>query len=150
MLVALALTGPSMFGTFGVPSTITRFALTLFLALLAAHGRLPLPSVLQKATQKVSAALGSRTSHVLGEISYGTYLTHVLLIPFVLTAVRGFGWNPVVTTLALLLVLFPVTFVLAWFLHVCVERPGIAYGRRCIKRLKISKITPLIAQPETI
>jgi peptidoglycan/LPS O-acetylase OafA/YrhL len=53
--------------------------------------------------------------------------------------------NPAVLTLAVLGIVVPVTFTLAWILHVGVENHGIAFGRRCIERLKTPKTAPQIA-----
>jgi peptidoglycan/LPS O-acetylase OafA/YrhL len=146
VIAAVILCTLPLFEQFGVRSMAMRIVLAAVLALLAAHGRLPLPLPLQKTIQRISSAFGSRIGHFLGEISYGTYLTHSLIIPPVLAALRVNGWNPAVTTLALLLIVVPVTFTLASILHVGIEGQGIAFGRRCIERLKTPKSVPQIAE----
>jgi peptidoglycan/LPS O-acetylase OafA/YrhL len=133
IIAAMVLAVQPTFGGFGYLSTALRILMVGGLSALAAHDRLPVPHGL---IQRVSDALSSRVGFFLGEISYGVYLTHSVIILPVAAALQATGWPPAVVRLALLAVAVPTIFTVAWVLHVGIERRGIAFGRRCIERLK--------------
>ncbi|HEY9066780.1 MAG TPA: acyltransferase [Burkholderiaceae bacterium] len=77
-------------------------------------------------------ALGSRIGHVLGELSYGLYLVHLLIVIPVCgwLAANQSTWGSGARVAAALAVAVPVSYLLAAIGHVAVEKPGIALGRR--------------------
>ncbi|MDQ6935334.1 MAG: acyltransferase [Actinomycetota bacterium] len=114
--------------------TYSHWTATLPIAL--AFGVLMLATVL--APRWAQSPVANRASRGLGDISYGVYLWHLLIIGFVVTTV---GFDPNRTTGAFL-TLFAVTLggslVLATLSLVFVERPCIRWARRCSRRIERS------------
>ncbi|HKX40370.1 MAG TPA: acyltransferase [Burkholderiaceae bacterium] len=101
-------------------------------ALAGAAGR----TLLRHAAQ----ALSSRVGHVLGELSYGLYLVHLLvLIPVCgWLAVHHAAWSGGVRLAAALAVAVPLSYLLAAIGHVAFEKPGIALGRRWVGKRRVA------------
>ncbi|MBS0252876.1 MAG: acyltransferase [Proteobacteria bacterium] len=85
-----------------------------------------------------------RASHRLGAISYDLYLCHgaVLAAVFAIPALRDAALTSRLTYWVVLASIVTVAVMLALALHVWIERPGMALGRRVIARLR----TPQIAR----
>lgn len=85
----------------------------------------------------VSRLLGSRPFFWLGELSYGTYLIHLLILQPVAAAVIGqFGTGLAAAGRFALTgaIVVPVTYVLAFATYKLVELPGQRLGKAVIKR----------------
>lgn len=85
----------------------------------------------------VSRLLGSRPFFWLGELSYGTYLIHLLILQPVAAAVIGqFGTGLGAAARFALTgaIVVPVTYVLAFVTYRLVELPGQRLGKAAIKR----------------
>ena len=86
----------------------------------------------------VSRLLGSRPFYWLGELSYGTYLIHLLILQPVAAAVIGqFGTGLGAAGRFALTgaIVVPVTYVLAFVTYKLVELPGQRLGKAMIKRV---------------
>lgn len=94
------------------------------------------------ATGPVSRLLGSRPFHWLGELSYGTYLIHLLILqPVAAWAIGAFGRDigaPIRFALVAGIVA-PVTYALAYLTYRLVELPGQALGKALIRRVTHSR-----------
>ena len=102
----------------------------------------------------VSRLLGSRPFYWLGELSYGTYLIHLLILQPVAAAVIGqFGTGIGAAARFALTgaIVVPVTYALAFVTYKLVELPGQRLGKTMIKRVAGNR-TPRALQtaPEKI
>lgn len=102
----------------------------------------------------ISRLLGSRPFYWLGELSYGTYLIHLLILQPVAAAVIGqFGTGLGAAGRFALTgaIVVPVTYALAFVTYKLVELPGQKLGKAVIKRVAGDR-TPRALQtaPETI
>ncbi len=91
------------------------------------------------AIDAMSRLLGSRPFYWLGELSYGTYLIHLLILQPVAAAVIGaFGTGlGAVGRFALTgVIVVPVTYALAWLCYRLVELPGQRLGKAAIRRFE--------------
>lgn len=105
--------------------SVARLALAATLFGLA-HGPL-LPAIAGKAAKKADALLGVKPFYWLGELSYGVYLIHLLVLIPVAALVLNFT-APVRFGLALAITLLA-SYGLAYVAHLMVERPGRDLGR---------------------
>jgi peptidoglycan/LPS O-acetylase OafA/YrhL len=84
-----------------------------------------------------SRLLGSKPFHWLGELSYGTYLIHLLILqPVAAWAIAEFGRGigaPVRFALVVLIVA-PITYGIAFVTYKLVELPGQALGKALLRR----------------
>jgi peptidoglycan/LPS O-acetylase OafA/YrhL len=84
----------------------------------------------------------NRLARWLGQISYGTYVWHVIVIVFLVWTV---GWLPENSTLAWLkymAVVIPTALTLGWLSFRFVERPVMDAARRYLKRRAAAKVPP--------
>ncbi len=84
---------------------------------------------------RADALLGGRLGHFLGEMSYGVYLIHLLvLIPILGLLSARYGQD--LSSLGRFAIAAPVTiamtYLIAAAMHAAIEMPGIAIGRRII------------------
>lgn len=90
----------------------------------------------------LSRLLGSKPFHWLGELSYGTYLIHLLILqPVAAWAIAQFGSDigaPVRFALVAGIVA-PITYGIAFATYKLVELPGQALGKALIKRVTHSR-----------
>ncbi|WP_342237358.1 acyltransferase family protein [Inquilinus sp. OTU3971] len=90
---------------------------------------------LARALSRMAAMLGSRPFHLLGEASYGVYLTHLLvLLPaaaFVSTTLGAATPAPARFALAMAITL-PIVAAATWLAYTTIEMPGRALGRRLL------------------
>jgi peptidoglycan/LPS O-acetylase OafA/YrhL len=89
----------------------------------------------------VRAALSSRAGVIAGELAYGVYLIHLLVVVRLAGWLLGFeayaGSNKgSLRFLALGVIALPVTLVLSWAVHRWIEQSGIALGKRLVRRLR--------------
>lgn len=111
----------------------------LFFVLLHRHR---LPAGIRRPFLALADGLAGRLGHGLGELSYGAYLVHLLVMLPVL------GWlasnEPDMRHsgqfLIGLVVVVPVTYAIAALAHVAVEKPGIELGRRLLRRKSQPKL----------
>lgn len=85
----------------------------------------------------VSRLLGSRPFHWLGELSYGTYLIHLLILQPVAAAVigqYGMGLSAIGRFALTGAIVVPVTYALAFLTYKLVELPGQRLGKTVIRR----------------
>ena len=102
----------------------------------------------------VSRLLGSRPFYWLGELSYGTYLIHLLILQPVAAAVIGrfgTGLGAVERFMLTGAIVVPATYALAFVTYKLVELPGQRIGKAVIKRA-VGRGTPRAHQtvPERI
>lgn len=90
------------------------------------------PCVLGSKTDRVSRALGHRAVRRVGQLSYGVFCCHMLLIELIVAALElelfNFSW------LGLFVLVMITSFMVAELLYRWVERPAIRYGRRLDRR----------------
>ncbi|MFS2111686.1 acyltransferase family protein [Sphingomonas sp. Sphisp140] len=101
----------------------------------------------------VSRLLGSRPFHWLGELSYGTYLIHLLILQPVAAAVIGhFGTGLGAAGRFVLTgaVVVPVTYALAFVTYKLVELPGQKLGKAVIRRATGSAMRSRQTVPEEL
>ncbi|MDR5744311.1 acyltransferase [Caballeronia sp. LZ029] len=105
----------------------------LFSAESMRFGALALPVV-----RILRRALGIRFGKVMGDLAYSFYLIHLLvLLPvagFLTKFERYLNAPGAVRFIAVALIVGTITFGLSWLLHRAVEQPGIALGKRLLKR----------------
>jgi peptidoglycan/LPS O-acetylase OafA/YrhL len=108
------------------------------ITLLVNAQRLPPLGGGAKVLQWISQLLGSPFARFLGESSYGVYLLHLLvMIPTIALTLKWLqpGSRPVLFLVTIAIVV-PVTYAIAWALHLAVEKPGIQLGRRILSRFR--------------
>jgi peptidoglycan/LPS O-acetylase OafA/YrhL len=99
----------------------------LFFVLVHAHR---LPALASGAAQAVSDFLGNRFFHTLGELSFGAYLAHLLVMqPVIAYLIRHFEMSDPVRWLVALVVTIPATYALAAIGYRFVEMQGQKIGR---------------------
>ncbi len=124
--------------SFQILPRLSDAGIILTLIALALSHKMGLPTDILRGVEKISTTLGNRFFHFLGEMSYGVYLIHFFItIPVCayLLANHGDLSSPVRFFTAVLICL-PVTYGIAYLLHVTVEQPGIAWGRNIVKNLQ--------------
>jgi peptidoglycan/LPS O-acetylase OafA/YrhL len=89
----------------------------------------------------VSALLGNRAFHWLGEMSYGLYLSHLLILVPVVAAVSGISEPPVRFAIAVAITA-AASFATAWLGYRLIENPGRALGRRILR----DRFRPAVAE----
>lgn len=90
----------------------------------------------------VSRLLGSKPFHWLGELSYGTYLIHLLILqPVAAWAIAEFGRGIGAPTRFVLvfLIVAPITYGIAFATYKLVELPGQALGKALLRRTTHSR-----------
>lgn len=116
---------------------------------LLVHPRLA-PGAVAGAVAGVARTLGNRFFYWLGELSYGTYLIHLLILqPLAAFVIGRFGHDlsaPARFGLVILL-LVPAVYSLAWLTYRTVEVPGRDLGRRLLGRFGRRPARPGAAQP---
>lgn len=132
-MVAIALVAVPIDGDISIRATVVRIALALLMFGLIHHQQLSdLPA---KALKPLAAALGSRPFHFLGEMSYGIYLIHLMiLLPVMALVATTFGAStpaPVRFAMAFGLAA-PIVAALAYIAYRTIETPGRAMGRRLL------------------
>lgn len=101
----------------------------------------------------VSRLLGSRPFHWLGELSYGTYLIHLLILqPVAAGAIGKFGIGLGAAGRFALTgaIVIPATYALAFLTYKLVELPGQRLGKAVIKRAIGSTMRAHQTMPEKI
>ena len=135
LVLALVLAVVPIGGPQGVMHLFVREALTVgFFALI--HWR-SIPVV-----DRVSRFLGSTPLHWLGELSYGIYLVHLLVLtPVAALAIRWFGaLPPPGLRFGIVFAVVAATgYTLAFVGYRLIERPGQTIGRRLLKMMGRSK-----------
>lgn len=128
LVVSIVLVAIPLGGEHGMRALVVREALVIgFFALVLWNSRGPLRIVLGP----LSRLLGSPFFHWLGELSFGTYLVHLLvLMPVSAWAIGAFGTgiSPLVRFLVVASLVVPVTYALAFVGYRLVEVPGQKLG----------------------
>ncbi|KSW22626.1 MULTISPECIES: acyltransferase [unclassified Pseudomonas] len=89
-----------------------------------------------------SRILGAKPFFWLGELSYGVYLVHLLVIhPVSASLIERFGgnWSKLGIFSATLLISLIVAYSVAWIGYSLIEKPGQALGRKIIKSIQSRK-----------
>ncbi|MEZ2129128.1 MULTISPECIES: acyltransferase family protein [unclassified Sinorhizobium] len=98
------------------------------------HHRM-LPGVAGRIGERISTLLGNRFSHWLGELSFGVYLIHLILLqPIAAFIIQHLG-NDIsapIRFLMTIVVLIPLSYALAYLGFTRVEMPGQKVGRRVL------------------
>lgn len=111
---------------------------------LLSDGTLPGSKWMEKVMRPVRSVMSCSKSRILGDLSYGLYLVHLLvLVPvagFLTTSPWYIQSDSVVRFLICLILVAPVSYAIAWIGHRYIELPGIAWGKRAVKlgRFKFS------------
>ncbi len=135
---AMAIVGIHLFTKFGISSSVFRIFMTAGFVLLAVHHRMELPVIVSNTIGWFGRMLGTKPFHMLGEISYGIYLYHLLiLIPVAGYVISTHGGNlsPLAITLIVLFVTLLLTAAVAIFSYFAIEKPGIQLGRSIVKKI---------------
>ena len=107
--------------------------LVLILFYLLSDGSLPATRILEKTLVPVRRTLSGGASRFLGDTSYGLYLVHLLiLIPAAgyLAKIPAYISSNSVSRFAIcLLMVLPISLMLAWLGHRMIELPGIKLGK---------------------
>lgn len=94
--------------------------------------------------EQIQRVMSNRLSRFLGDTSYGVYLLHLLLlIPIAgyLSTMPAFNALPVAARLiGCILCLAPPAYLGAWLLHLAIERPGIAMGKKATRVHMVSTV----------
>lgn len=110
--------------------------LTASIYYLLSDGSLPFSKWVEQATCPLRAGLSCSTSRALGDLSYGLYLVHLLvLIPVagLLTANPMYVQSSSIVRFSICLILVaPISYALAWVGYKCIEVPGIAWGKKVV------------------
>lgn len=107
---------------------MVRLLLVMMFFLLVHAPRLP--SILSGVAQSVSNHLGNRFFHMLGELSFGAYLAHLLIMqPVVAWLVRNSDMGDPARWLATLAISIPLTYAVAAVGYNLVEMQGLKIGR---------------------
>jgi peptidoglycan/LPS O-acetylase OafA/YrhL len=100
-----------------------------------------LPALLKSALAPLDFLLSNRLSRWFGDLSYGAYLIHLLvMLPvcgWLATALPTMAAFPRFS--AALALTVPITYALAWVAYRAVELPGIAFGRQIAGRFQKPK-----------
>jgi peptidoglycan/LPS O-acetylase OafA/YrhL len=95
---------------------------------------------LDRTVKSASRVVGHRIFKFMADASYGVYLIHLPLLTVViwlLTHLRSFvELSPVMRFISGLLVMIPLVYTLAFLAFKFIESPGIAWGRKIIKRMR--------------
>ena len=133
-----------------VPMMVARLLLAGALISLVRPNEVTSVLRLDRLARFASRLLGTRPFSIMGDLSYGVYLVHLLIMypvmGLVIVHVGRDSSAPVRAGLCLLLTA-PATYGLAWLLHRFVERPGIVLGRRMMDGLLSKPALPSPAMP---
>ncbi|TNM62849.1 acyltransferase family protein [Aliirhizobium smilacinae] len=89
-----------------------------------------LPSMISSIAQTISDHLGNRFFHTLGELSFGAYLAHLLILqPVVAYLIRHFEMGDPARWLVTLIITIPMTYALAAAGYNLIEMQGQKIGR---------------------
>jgi len=112
---------------------------------------LPGVGALHRALAPVRRALASRPGHWMGETAYGLYLVHLLVLLPVAAWLAGFdGYLQMKSSLRFALagaIALAASLAIATLVHRWVERPGIALGKRLVRRLRARDVPARAAAP---
>jgi peptidoglycan/LPS O-acetylase OafA/YrhL len=107
-----------------------RLGFCLALVALADIGRAPV----QPFTRRIESALASRLGKFLGDTSYSVYLIHMLLLIPIAAIMMAISQSAAVRSFLTIGLELPILYLLAWLVHIRIEQPGIAAGKRAIAR----------------
>jgi peptidoglycan/LPS O-acetylase OafA/YrhL len=122
--------------TYGLPRLI-RFLSLASLAVLADCHRMPRIAALDRIVPMISSLLGGRLATFLGDTSYGVYLLHLLVMLPVMQVVTQHPLSSSMLFLTTVVIVIPIVYLLAWLLHLWIERPGIHLGRQVLKAMRL-------------
>ena len=132
-------------------ATWTLAALSAGFLLLVGGAWLPGVGALHRALAPVRRALASRPGHWMGETAYGLYLVHLLVLLPVAAWLAGFdGYLQMKSSLRFALagaIALAASLAIATLVHRWVERPGIALGKRLVRRLRARDVPARAAAP---
>ncbi|WP_337267560.1 acyltransferase family protein [Oryzifoliimicrobium ureilyticus] len=128
LAVSLILILSPIGGQEGLKHEVVRVGLVLVLFSLIHHRRLP--SIVSTTVGRVSDELGNRFFHRLGELSFGAYLIHLLIMqPVIAFLITHFTFSNHMRFAIALLATVPVVYFLSWLGYLFVEIPGQKLGR---------------------
>lgn len=127
-LIAAVLMLSPIGGTDGLTHVIVRVGLAAsFFALIHTHR---LPGLLQRPLYAISAWLGNRFFHQLGELSFGAYLIHLLIMqPVMAYLIKHAALSDPARWAVALIITLPVVYALSWLGYNFVEMPGQQVGK---------------------
>ncbi len=121
-------------------AAFTLAALAGGFALLVGGAYLPGVGAAHRALMPIRRALSSRLGHWMGETAYGLYLVHLLVLLPVAAWLAGFdGYLQLKSSLRFALagaITLAISLAIAALIHFWIERPGIALGKRVVRRLR--------------
>ena len=136
---AFALARLPLSNEFGFPSMLFRMVLLGCVAALALKDHFPMPLPVHRFLHFISHQFGRGVFHILGELSYGAYLVHMLIIvPATFFTVGHLmeGEQGIALFALVFIVSLPIAYGLAWGVYRLVEKPGISAGKAIIAKMK--------------
>lgn len=144
MALGLALV-PTLPGD-GATGAVIRAAIAAVFAMLILKDLRP--RLLARPVAVLDHLLANRAARWLGEMSYGTYLLHLLFLNAVagwLVARYGHDINSPVRFCLAMAVVIPATLVTSYVCHHAIEQPGTRLGRAVIRRVNRRRAAPASA-----
>ena len=137
--LALAIVLLPLDGVYARRDIFIREVLAVGFVILLLYSRLPL--FLQALPRRIATLLGNRFFHWLGELSFGAYLIHLIVMqPIVALVVEQLGDAPAAVRFAVATALVvPPTYAIAYLTYRLVELPGQRLGAGFVRRLLGSK-----------
>ncbi len=103
----------------------------VFFAFVHAHR---LPMVISGMAERISKHLGNRFFHTMGELSFGAYLAHLLIMqPVVASLIRNVEMSDPARWLVTLVITLPLTYAIAAIGYNLIEMQGQKIGRNLTK-----------------
>ncbi|MET1026496.1 MAG: acyltransferase [Dongiaceae bacterium] len=121
----------------GVAPVIRLLSLASLAALADCH-RMPRLAAMNRIIPAIARMLGGRVAAFLGDTSYGVYLLHLLVMLPVLQGIIKLlqPASAPVLFMATVMIVIPIVYLVAWVLHLWIERPGIKLGRMLLAMLR--------------
>ncbi|MDX8527936.1 acyltransferase [Mesorhizobium sp. MSK_1335] len=130
LALAMALAAIPVGDGYGFSKFLIREALVMAFFALVLYRMLP--GAASALARKIAVALGGGLFHVLGELSYSIYLSHLLVLqPVAAFVLARFGndMDPPFRFAVVFLIVLPVVCALSWITYKVIEMPGQTLGR---------------------
>lgn len=140
---ALTMAALPLDGIFSVKTGVIRVICAAALGGLSLYRKLSLPPVFTRLGDAVTNALSNRFCFWFGELSYGAYLIHLLILLPIAATVNSWDMSPRARFAFCLASVTILTYVLSRLIFSLVENPGRSLGRKLITVLKNEPAKPV-------